>query len=174
MHTSFYSVTYPPMIKSLKALAGILAKAEAHAKAHSSEKRSYEDALLNDRLVFNQFPLIRQVQIATDNAKNSIKRLGAGDVPSFEDTETTFAQLQERIAHVTELLEAVTPESVNDKEEVRDSLPYWDGKSLSGFEYVTEYLLPNFYFHVTTTYAIIRKNGVAIGKSDFLGPLPLK
>ena len=174
MHTSLYSVTYPPLIKSLEALSGILTKAEAHAKSHSSENRSFEDALLNDRLVFNQFPLIRQVQIACDNAKNSIKRLGAGDVPSFEDTETTFAQLQERITHTIELLKGVTPESINDKEETRVALPYWDGKSLSGFEYVTEQLLPNFYFHVTTAYAIIRKNGVAIGKSDFIGPLSLK
>lgn len=174
MQTSFYSVIYPPMIKSLEALSGVLDKAAAHAKARSSEHRNYEEALVHDRIVFDQLPLARQVQIACDNAKNSVKRLGAGDVPSFDDTETTFAQLQERIAHVIELLEAVTPESVNDKEDIRVSLPYWDDKTLSGFEYMTEYLLPNFYFHVTTAYAIIRKNGVAIGKSDFLGPLPLK
>lgn len=174
MHTSLYSVIYPPMIKSLEALSGVLDKAAVHAKAHSSEHRSFEEALLNDRIVFNQFPLIRQVQIAADNAKNSIKRLGVSDVPAFEDSETTFAQLQERILNTIALLKAVTPESVNDKEEIRVSLPYWDGKSLSGFEYATEYLLPNFYFHVATAYAIIRKNGAAIGKSDYIGPLPLK
>ena len=115
-----------------------------------------------------------QVQIACDNAKNSIKRITGADVPAFEDNETTFAQLCERIAKTITLLDAVKPEHVDDKEDVRVSLPYWGEKSLSGYEYATEYLIPNFYFHVTTAYAIIRKNGVALGKSDFLGPLPLK
>ncbi len=174
MQTSLYSVVYPPMIKSLEALSGVLAKAAAHAQAHSTERHSYESALLNDRIIFTQFPLVRQVQIACDNAKNSVMRLGASDVPAFEDSESTFAQLQERIVNTVALLKTVTPESVNDKEDVRVSLPYWEGKSLSGFEYATEYLLPNFYFHVATAYAIIRKNGVAIGKSDFIGPLSLK
>lgn len=174
MQTTFYSVLYPTMIKSLDALSGVLEKAAAHAETRKTANRSYEEWLLNDRLVFDQLPLVRQVQIACDNAKNSIKRLGVADVPAFEDSETTFAALQERIQKTIELLKAVTPESVNNTEDVRVSLPYWGEKTLSGYEYVTEYLIPNFYFHVTTAYAIIRKNGVAIGKSDFMGPLPLK
>ena len=162
------------MIKSLEALSSILEKAAAHAETRKTANRSYEEWLLNDRLVFDQLPLARQVQIACDNAKNSIKRITGADVPAFEDNETTFAQLQERIAKTITLLDAVKPDHVNEKEEVRVSLPYWGEKSLSGYEYATEYLIPNFYFHVTTAYAIIRKNGVALGKSDYLGPLPLK
>jgi uncharacterized protein len=172
MQTSFFSVLYPVFIKSLEALSDVLQKAEAHAKAHSTENRSFEDALLNDRIIFDQYPLVRQVQIATDQAKNSVKRITGKDVPKFEDTETTFAQLQDRIAKTLEIVRAVKPEDVNDKEEVRVSLPYWDGKSLSAYEYATMYLIPNFFFHVTTAYAIIRKNGVAIGKDDFTGELP--
>lgn len=162
------------MIKSLESLSGVLGKAAATAEAHKSTRLNYEEWFLNDRLIFNQMGLARQVQIATDNAKNSIKRITGADVPAFEDTETTFAQLQERIAKTVELLKAVKPEDVNDKEDVRVSLPYWDGKSLSAYEYALQYLLPNFFFHVTTAYAIIRKNGVAVGKSDYIGPLPLK
>lgn len=162
------------MIKSLEALSNVLAKAAAHADSRKTANRSYEEWLLNDRLVFDQLPLGRQVQIACDNAKNSIKRITGADVPAFEDNETTFAQLQERIAKTITLLDEIKPDHVNDKEDARVSLPYWGDKSLSGYEYATEYLIPNFYFHVTTAYAIIRKNGVALGKSDYLGPLPLK
>ena len=162
------------MITSLEALSGVLEKAAAHAESRKTANRSYEEWLLNDRIVFDQMPLVRQVQIAADNAKNSITRLTGVAVPAFEDTETTTAQLQERIKKTVELLKAVAPESVNAAEDIRVSLPYWGEKSLSGFEYATQYLIPNFYFHVTTAYAIIRKNGVAIGKSDYIGPLPLK
>lgn len=174
MQTSFYSVIYPPMIRALENLSSVMEKAAAHAEAHATAKRSYEEALLNDRIIFNQFPLVRQVQIACDNAKNSVLRLGAGEAPSYEDTETTFEQLQERIAKTVEFLKSVTPENINDKDDVRVSLPHWNGKSVSGYEYATQYLVPNFYFHVTTAYAIIRKNGVAVGKSDYIGALPLK
>lgn len=162
------------MIKTLEALSEVLATAEAHAKTRSTESRSYEAALLNDRIVFDQFPLVRQVQIATDQVKNSVRRLTGKDVPVFDDTETTFAQLQERIKKTLEIARAVQPTDLDTSEDVRVSLPYWDGKSLSGFEYATQYLVPNFFFHVTTAYAIIRKNGIVIGKSDFTGPLPLK
>ncbi len=174
MQTTFYSSLYPVMIKSLEALSGVLAKASAEAEKHKSMRLNYEEWFLNDRLIFNQMGLARQVQIATDNAKNSIKRITGNDVPVFEDSETTFAQLQERIAKTVELLKAVKHEDVNTKEDERISLPYWDGKSLSAYEYAFQYLLPNFFFHVTTAYAIIRKNGVPIGKSDYIGALPLK
>lgn len=173
MRTNLYSILYPPMIRSLTALSGALAKAEEHARARKTERLDFEGALLNDRLIFDQFPLVRQVQIATDNAKNSIKRLTGAEVPVFDDNERTFAELQDRITRTLELLRAVKPEAISASEEVRVALPYWDGKSLSGFEYATMHLLPNFYFHVTTAYDIIRKNGVRIGKADYIGELPL-
>lgn len=174
MQTTFYSVLYPVMTKSLEALSGVLAKAAEHAESRKTPNRSYEEWLLHDRLVFDQMPLVRQVQIATDNAKNSVGRLTGKEMPVFEDTETTFAGLQERIEKTLDILRAVTPEEINAAEETRVSLPYWGGKSLSGYEYATQYLIPNFFFHVTTAYAIIRKNGIAVGKSDYMGPLPLK
>ena len=173
MQTTLYTMTIPIFIQSLEALSAVLTKAEAYAKEKSSPKRDFSDALLNDRIVFDQYPLIRQVQIATDNAKNSAKRLGGIEAPVFEDTEKTFAELQERIAKTITFIKSVPKEAIEGKEDVRVSLPYWDGKSLSGFEYATQYLIPNFFFHVTTAYAIVRKNGVTIGKSDFTGPLPL-
>lgn len=174
MQTSFYSMIYPVFIRSLEALSDVLRIAEKHVQARSTANRSFEDALLNDRLVFDQFPLVRQIQIATDQAKNSVFRITGTEVPKFEDTETTFAQLQDRIAKTLEIVKAVKADDVNSEEERPVSLPYWDGKSLPAFQYATMYLIPNFFFHVTTAYAIIRKNGIVIGKSDFTGPLPLK
>ena len=174
MKTSFYAMIYPQMIRSLEALSDVLKKAEAHAATRKTEHLNFESALLNDRIIFDQFPLVRQVQIATDQVKNSIKRITGKEVPVFEDTETTFAQLQERIAKTLDLARAVSADEVNDKEDGRVSLPYWGGKSLSTYDYVTMYLIPNFYFHLTTAYAIIRKNGSPVGKSDFTGPLPLE
>lgn len=171
--TNLYTVTVPVFIKSLEALSRVLKKAEAHAAEKSSPKRDFAEALLNDRIVFDQFPLIRQVQIATDNAKNSVKRLGGIEVPTFEDTEKTFEELQQRIQKTLEILKTVPESAIAGKEETRVSLPYWDGKSLSGSEYAMQYLIPNFFFHVTTAYAIVRKNGVQVGKGDFTGPLPL-
>lgn len=172
--TNLYTVTVPVFIKSLEALSGVLKKAEAHAKERSTPKRDFADALLNDRIVFDQFPLIRQVQIATDNAKNSLKRIGGIDVPAFDDTEKTFDELQQRIAKTIEILKSAPEDAIKGKEEVSVSLPYWEGKTLTGSEYVLQYLIPNFFFHVTTAYAIVRKNGIVVGKGDFTGPLPLK
>lgn len=171
--TNLYTMTVPVFIKGLEALSSVLKKAEEHGAAHSTPNRDFRESLLNDRIIFDQFHLIRQVQIATDNAKNSLKRLGGIEVPAFEDTEKTFAELQTRIEKTISLLKSVPEDAIAGKEDVRVSLPYWDGKSLSGFEYTTQYLIPNFFFHMTTAYAICRKNGVQIGKGDFTGPLPL-
>ncbi len=171
--TSLYSVVYPPMLRSLQALSGLLDIAKAHADKHKTARLDFESALLHDRIIFDQFPLIRQVQIATDQAKNSIHRLTGKEVPKFEDTETTFEELKERIQKTITLVRSVQESDFAQSEDVRVSLPYWDGKSLSGFEYVTMYLMPNFYFHATTAYEILRKNGIKIGKSDFTGELPL-
>jgi hypothetical protein len=172
--TNLYTVSVPALIRGLKGLTEILNAAEAHALTRKTERLDFETALLNDRLVFDQFPLVRQVQIATDNAKNSIGRITGRDMPVFEDSEQSFAELQTRVQSVIEILEAVKPDDIIGKEDAVVSLPYWKGKSMHGFEYVTEYLLPNFYFHVATAYAIVRKNGIVIGKSHYIGTLSLK
>lgn len=177
MHeTNLYTITIPPMMKSLTALSAVLDKLSVHAEGKQLEwqpKGSQEDALLQSRLIADQFPFVRQVQIACDNAKGAAARLAEIEIPKYEDTEKTVAELKARIEKTILFMQSVKPEQIIGKEEVKISLPYWGGKTLSGFEYVNEYLLPNFYFHVTTAYAILRKNGVALGKADYMGDLPL-
>lgn len=175
--TNLYTITIPPMMKTLTALSGILDKLESHASAKQLDwhpPKMQEAALLNSHLIFDQFPFLRQVQIACDNAKGGAARLAEIEIPKFEDDEKTVAELKARINKTTAFLETIKPEKIIGKEGVKITLPYWDGKSLHGFEYVTEYLIPNFYFHVTTAYSILRKNGVPLGKADYMGELPLK
>ena len=165
------------MKKALIALSGILDKLTSHAEKKQLEwhpNGMQEDALLQSRLISDQFPFVRQVQIACDNAKGVAARLAEIEAPKFEDTEKTVAELKERIDKTIAFLDSIKPEQIIGKEEVKIVLPYWGGKSLTGFEYVTEYLIPNFYFHMATAYSILRKNGVSIGKADYLGKLPLR
>lgn len=174
--TNLYSVSIPPMIKALKVLSRILDKGVAHAETKAGQRPAsfYIEALLNDRLVFDQYPLVRQIQIATDNAKGAVGRLAQIEIPTYEDTEKTPEELKARIDKTIAFLESVKPEQIIGKEDVQVTLPYFPNKYMTGFEYVTEYLIPNFFFHVTTAYAILRKNGVDVGKADYIGGLPLK
>ncbi|MBV9159855.1 MAG: DUF1993 domain-containing protein [Candidatus Kaiserbacteria bacterium] len=170
--TSLYTITIPQFIKTLTALRALVEKAQAHAATKKTERLDFESALLNDRLVFDQFPFVRQIQIAADNAKNSAARLGGVDVPKFEDNEQTFGELLARLDKTIEFLKTVKPADIDGKEDVKVSLPYWGGKSMNGLDYVLNYLIPNFYFHATTAYDILRKNGISIGKGDYIGALP--
>ncbi len=175
--TNLYSITIPPMIKSLTALSSLVDKIESHAQAKQSlaqPSKTQVETLLNSRLIADQFPFIRQVQIACDNAKGGAARLAEIENPKFEDTEKTTIELKERINKTIVFLETIKPEQIIGKEAVKISLPSWEGKSLHGFEYVTKYLMANFYFHVATAYSILRSNGLTIGKSDYIGGLPLK
>jgi len=165
------------MIKSLTALSGILDKLGSHAAGKQLEWHPagmQEEALLSSRLISDQFPFVRQVQVACDNAKGAAARLAEIEIPAFEDNEKTVAELKSRIDKTIAFIKTIKPEQVIGKESIKVVLPYWDGKHMTGFEYVTEYLLPNFYFHITTAYAILRKNGVELGKADYMGGLPLK
>jgi len=165
------------MTKALQALSKILDKATAHAETKGTERHpgsKHAEALLNDRLVFDQFPFVRQVQIACDNAKGGVARLAEIEAPKFEDNEKTVEELKARIEKTLMFLKTIKPAQIIGKESLKISLPYFHGKYFTGFEYVTEYLIPNFYFHVTTAYAILRKNGVDIGKADYIGGLSLK
>lgn len=175
--TNLYTVTIPPMIKSLHALSGVLGKLENHAKSKQLEWHPagiQEQALLQSRLISDQFPFVQQVQIACDNAKGAAARLAEIEMPKFEDTEQSVAELKGLIKKTIGFMETIKPEQIIGKESIKIVLPYWHGKHMTGFEYATEYLLPNFYFHVTTAYAILRKNGVDLGKGDYIGGLPLK
>jgi len=172
METNLYTTTIPPMRKALLALSEVLEKACAFAESKKTSRRSFEEALLADRIIFDQLPLSAQIQIACDNAKGGAARLAGIEAPKFEDTEKTFAELRTRIEKTILFLDTVKDEVVG-QEARRVTLSHYPEKHLLAHEYAREYLLPNFYFHVVTAYAILRKNGLAIGKSDYIGELPL-
>ncbi len=179
MNADLYTTTIAPMTRSLENLAVLLDKALAYAATKKTERSDFTEALLNDRLVFDQFPFIRQVQIACDNAKAAAARLSGQEPPSMPDTEKTADELKARIQKTLDFMKTVAPEKVVGNEELLITMPpyykkQYGGEHLTGYEYAMLYAVPNFYFHVTTAYAILRTNGVPVGKGDFLGQLPLK
>lgn len=132
--------------------------------------------LLNSRLAPDQFSLIRQVQIACDTAKIGVARLtdNLDTVPKHDDSETTLAELQARISSVLDYLATFKADDFANAATIHVSQPRWEGKYLTGYEFAIEHAIPNIYFHVTTAYAILRHNGVEIGKKDYLGAMPYK
>ena len=172
--TNLYTVTIPPMIKTLKAFSGILDKAAAHSESKKLSWMDFESSLLVDKIIFDQFNFTKQVQIASDNAKGIAARLAEIEIPKFEDNEATIAELKARVEKTVAFLETIKPEQIIGKEEVKVTLSYFPGKFMTGFDYVTGYAIPNFYFHITTAYDILRKNGVDIGKGDYTGALPFQ
>jgi hypothetical protein len=167
MTVSIYTSSVPVFKQMLTALAEMLRKAEAHA----TEKNIDHDAYLQARLYPDMFPLLRQVQIAVDFAKGASARLSGVDIPSYPDTEKSFADLQDLLAKVLafiDTLDAKQFEGADDKEIVlRPGTP--KERKLSGSAYLRNYNLPQFFFHVTTAYAILRHNGIEIGKRDYMG-----
>lgn len=166
MTISMYQASVPVMIKTLSNLRSLLEKAAIHAEA----KKIEPSVLVNARLYPDMFPLSRQVQIATDMAKGAASRLASKDVPKYEDHETTFPELTARLDKTIALLETFRPEDINGSEDNTITLPMRDGTlTFKGQSYLLEYAIPNIYFHVTTAFAILRHNGIEIGKKDFLG-----
>ncbi len=167
MTISMYNASVPVFKQMLTALSEVLAKAEAHV----AEKNIEPNALLQARLFPDMFPLVRQVQIAADFTKGVTSRLAGVDVPSWPDTEVTFADLQALIAkaldHIGSLNAAQFEGSENKEIVLRPGTP--KEKKLGGSAYLRHYGLPQFFFHVTTAYAILRHNGVNLGKRDFMG-----
>ncbi|MFM0280750.1 DUF1993 domain-containing protein [Paraburkholderia sediminicola] len=167
MTSSIYSASVPVFKQMLTALSDVLKKAEAHV----TEKNIDPNALLQARLFPDMFPLVRQVQIAADFAKGISSRLARVEVPSWPDTEVTFADLQaliaKALAHIDALDAAQFEGSENTEIVLRPGTP--KEKKLVGSAYLQNYGLPQFFFHVTTAYAILRHNGVEIGKRDYMG-----
>ena len=158
------------MKKLLRNLDGWLTKAAAHAEA-----KKYDTAVLvQTRLVPDMFPFARQVQSACDSAKYAAARVSGKEPPSHPDTETTFPELSARIAKVVAYLDTFTADDFRDLEGRTITLPRWEGKSMTAIDYLVEHALPNFFFHVTTAYAILRQAGVDVGKRDYLGSLSLR
>jgi hypothetical protein len=171
METNLYTITIPPMIKALDGLSKVLDKVKEAAKEKATDWRPagiMEAAFLSDKIVFDQFDLKKQIQVATDNAKGGAARLAEIEIPVYEDNEQTVAELKARIQKTIDFVKSIKPEQVIGKEGIKVTLPYFPGKYFTGFEYVTGYLIPNFYFHVTTAYSIVRKNGIDIGKADYM------
>ncbi|MCA1928430.1 DUF1993 family protein [Rheinheimera sp.] len=169
MSLSFYSASVPVFKQFLNSLKDLLVKAEKF----SQQKELADAVLLQSRLYPDMFPLVRQVQIAADFAKSVSARLAGVEVPAYEDNEQTFTELQQRLDKTLAFLDTLTAEQfadAADKEIVlRPGTP--KEKRFSGTQYLAQYGLPQFYFHVTTSYALLRHNGVEVGKKDYMGQI---
>jgi hypothetical protein len=166
MTISMYQVAVPSVVRSLNNLVAILEKGAAHAEA----KKIDPAVLISSRLYPDMFPLSRQVQIASDIARRGVARLAGTEAPALEDKETTFVELCDRLRNVVAFIETFTPEQIDGSEEKVINLPIGkETMTFAGQDYLLFFILPNVYFHVTTAYAILRHNGVELGKLDFLG-----
>ncbi len=163
---SMYQATVPVGQRALRNLRQLLVKGEAHAQAQGFDA----GVLLQTRLYPDMFPLLRQVQIATDGVKNAAARLAGVEALKFEDDETTFAELYARLDRAIDYLGTFTPEQIDGSEGRAISVPRRNGEPLSfdGRTYLLAFVTPNLYFHVATAYAILRHAGVPLGKADFL------
>lgn len=167
MTISMYQASIPTLIRTLNSLTEILKKGEAHAEAKNIDPT----VLINSRLYPDMFPLARQIQIASDTARRSAARLAGVEAPKVEDTETTFSELMDRLQQTVVYLKTFTAEQIDGTEEKDITMPIGKGETMTmqGWPYLSFFVLPNVYFHVTTAYAILRHNGVDIGKRDYLG-----
>jgi uncharacterized protein len=166
MKISMYEASAPRFVNMLTNLSGILGKAQAHAEA----KKIDPAALTNDRLFPDMLPMKRQVQIACDTAKGAVARLAGVEVPKHEDTEQTFAELKARIAKTIDFVKTVTPAQLEGAEDRSIHLKLGPREvDYTGIQYLLGHALPNFYFHVTTAYDILRHNGVELAKRDYIG-----
>jgi hypothetical protein len=146
----------------------------AKAREHATAKKFDANILMQFRLAPDQLPFVRQVQIVCDTAKLGAARLIGKDAPAFEDTETTLEQLSQRIAKTRAYLETITEADLAGAATRTISTPRWEGKTMTGENYFVEHVVPNFHFHYTTTYALLRHAGVDLGKKDYLGALTMK
>ena len=161
MPLSMYQASIPLLVRGLDQLSAVLKKGEAHPEAAT---------LVEARLAPDMFTLAGQVQRASDTAKGCAARLAGIDNPGFPDTETTFAQMHERIGKTVAFLQGVTPAQIDGSEDKTIAFkagPYM--LNFTGASYLFTFVVPNFYFHVTTAYDILRANGVELGKRDYIG-----
>jgi hypothetical protein len=165
-----YDITITQFTKMLQNLGAILDKGQAQADT----KKYDSEVLLQSRLAPDQFALLRQIQIACDTAKTGAARLTGKEPPVHEDNEKTLADAKARINKTLEYLASFAAADFTGAEVRRITQPRWAGKTLSGQEFALQHMMPNFYFHVTTAYSILRHNGVDVGKKDYLGPMPYR
>lgn len=171
MALSLSKASVPAFVRGLKVLSELLKKGEEHA----AQAGIAPETLLGARLAEDMLPLSAQIQRASDASKFAVQRLSGGDAPKFADDETSFAQLQQRIANTIAYLEGVDGAQVDAGEDREVSLKFGSfGATFSGESYLLTFALPNFYFHVVTAYDILRNQGVKIGKLDYLGPFEVR
>jgi hypothetical protein len=170
MQNQYFNITVPIFIKTLQNLDHLLSRGAIYA----IEKSISEETMLGNRLMPDMFPLSRQIQIATDNAKGCVARLCGIEAPVMEDTETTVAELHDRIAKTITFLESIKPEQFDGADVREVYVKYFPDTHFLGHDYLTQYGIPNFFFHVNTAYALLRVMGVDIGKKDYLGHLSLQ
>ena len=166
MTISMYQASVPVFVRLLKNLSVILDKGQAHAEA----RKIPADVLPASRLIADMFTLSRQVQIASDQAKGAVARLAGVEVPKYEDKEQTFEELQARIAKTIAFVETFKAAQIDGSEDRDIRFSGHDHEfRFKGQDYLLEFVMPNFYFHIVTAYNILRKNGVDVGKRDFIG-----
>ena len=166
MTFSMYEASVPVFKQILTSLSAIIDKAEAHA----TEKKIDPAALLQARLYPDMFPFLRQVQVACDFAKGCTARLAGVDVPRYEDSEQSFAELKQRIATTIAFMDGLPQDGIEASAQRDISTSSGaNAKQFKGQVYLVHYALPHFYFHATTAYALLRHNGVEVGKKDFIG-----
>jgi uncharacterized protein len=171
MPFSMSAASLPVFETGLNALSGVLDKAEAHAAA----KKFDPSVLLGSRLSPDMFALGRQVQAVCDQAKNGAARLSGVEPPAYEDSETTIAQLKARIAKTLAYVKTLDAKAIDAAADREITFPLGPNKGqMKGADFLNHFVLPNFYFHLTAAYAILRHCGVEIGKRDFLGAIPIK
>jgi hypothetical protein len=167
MPLSMYGASVPAFVRTLTALSNVLDKAAAHCAA----KKIDPSVLLTARLYPDMFPLTRQVQVASDFAKNAVARLSGVEQPKFADEEKTFDELRARIAKTLDIVRSMKPQQIDGSEEKEITFPVaGQPTTFKGEAYLVGFALPNFYFHAATAYDILRHNGVELGKRDFMGP----
>jgi hypothetical protein len=166
MTLSMYQASAPCFSRMLRNLSAIVDKAQAHC----TERKIDPLVLTSARLYPDMLPFTRQITIASDNAKGAVARLAGVEIPKFEDTEKTFDELKQRIARTLEFVGSVKPEQIDGSEQ-RDVTLKLGGRDVhfKGQDYLLGFALPNFYFHAVTAYAILRHNGVPLGKTDYIG-----
>jgi hypothetical protein len=161
-----YSASVPIFVRMLGNLASWLDKAEAHAEARKFDSKLF----LASKLAPDMLPFIKQIHIACDGPRIGLARLAGLEAAKIEDNETDFAQLRERIARTIEAIQAIPRAQIDGTEERDVTVPRRNGSmQFKGEAYLQTYLLPNFFFHVTTAYALLRQGGVELGKGDYLG-----
>lgn len=166
MGISMHSASVPVFVRMLDNLLAWLDKAEAHAAARKFDV----NVLLTARLAPDMLPFVKQIQIASDAAKFGAARLAGVEPPKFEDNEATLAELRERVKKTIDYVKSVPAARIDGSEDKDITVPRRDGPMiLKGEPYLKHYVLPNFFFHVTTAYALLRHNGVDLGKADYLG-----